>query len=65
MKSPAKSPAKSHNPSHPQAIAAIRAAKNCATWGRFATLGFLRKRAIPLPLFTLAVILHRSHEHGL
>lgn len=47
---------------HPHAVAAIRAARNLHIWGRYATLQYLRNRAVPLYLFTTARVLEHAHK---
>lgn len=39
---------------HPHAAAAIRAARNRRSWGRYMIQGFLRKRGVPFSLYRLA-----------
>lgn len=39
---------------HPHAAAAIRAAENRRSWGRYMIQGFLRKRGTPFSLYRLA-----------
>lgn len=42
---------------HPHAAAALEAAESRSSWGRFATLRFLRKRGVPTRLYQLACAL--------
>lgn len=49
---------------HPHASAAIRAAQNVRKWGWFATIRFLRRRGVPLSLFTLARVLENAQHVG-
>lgn len=45
----------------PQAIAAVRAAKNRERWGDFATFRYLEKHGVPDNMWSIA----RWHEIGL
>lgn len=45
----------------PQAIAAVRAAKNRERWGDFATFRYLEKHGVPDSMWSIA----RWHEIGL
>lgn len=47
---------------HPHAQAAIRAAQNLHIWGRYATLQYLRKRSVPMYLFSTARVLEAAHH---
>ena len=41
----------------PQAVMAIRAARNRRRWGRWATARYLAKRGVPLRLYQIAIAL--------
>lgn len=41
----------------PRAAAAVRAANNRASWGRWATMRFLINRRVPMRLYQLACVL--------
>lgn len=43
---------------------AIRAAKNWKSWGRFATIQFLRKRGVNMRLYYLARLLENCDAVG-
>lgn len=50
---------------HPQAAAAIRAARNWRTWGAYAARRYAASRGVPMDLLVLARVLEAARRAGL
>lgn len=50
---------------HPQAAAAIRAARNWRTWGAWSARRYCEARGVPMELLILARVLESARRAGL
>lgn len=55
----------SHTPTHPQAIAAVRAAELRPRIGHWAAWRYCAKRGVPHSLFVIACVLAQASRAGL